>query len=384
MAATSPCAATVVTENLVLKSPVFLPSWKISTASAAPTSTVEPAAATPLGCAVSFDEVPVQTGNVSGVALALDLFRGARGSLPAADATLKASSPESLLAIRSGLAQRGDTLLVALNHLSGLGVTLDKVVQIATERQTDKQVVAAARRPNDANLVVTDSVGTLLAESPALCGLARLNIPDLDHATLVLTLANLALGLTSLTIVEPDLAVCTHTDQVRTIRAKAHAVDIVGVLVTNAGVELEGCAVVEDQLLIVTRGRSAERPLLPDRDRVDLLRVAVNFTDGVSTVPGNAVSVALLSVTDSNDALRVTVPSQVIDPAVDNAVVALGNTLSNTVPHSHSTGSITASNIESRGGEARDGGLSLVFGVLSSDCGVVDRADEDGFVRLQD
>lgn len=110
--------------------------------------------------------------------------------------------------------------------------------------------------------------------------------------------------------------------------------------------------------------------------------MAVDLSDGVSTVPGDAVSKSLLSITDGNNALRIAVPGQVVDAAIDNAVFPLGDALADTIPYSHSTGGITTGDIESRGREPSDGCLGLVFGVLSGDCGVVDRTQKDGFVRL--
>jgi hypothetical protein len=80
------------------------------------------------------------------------------------------------------------------------------------------------------------------------------------------------------------------------------------VLFANAGVEFKWRAVVEDQPLVVAGGRGAQWPLLSDRDGIDLLRVAVDFSDGVAAVPADAVAVSLLAVTDGDDALRVAVP----------------------------------------------------------------------------
>lgn len=103
-------------------------------------------------------------------------------------------------------------------------------------------------------------------------------------------------------------------------------------LFTNASVEFEGCAVVENDVLVVTGSGRAEGALLSDGHRVDLLCVADDFSDGVSAVPCDAMTVALLPVSDGDDALGVTVPGQVVDSTVDDTVLALCESLANTVP----------------------------------------------------
>jgi hypothetical protein len=124
----------------------------------------------------------------------------------------------------------------------------------------------------------------------------------------VLALADLAPRFAGLAIIQPDLTISTHTGQSRAVGTEFHAVDIVRVLFANAGVEFKWRAVVEDQPLVVAGGRGAQWPLLSDRDGIDLLRVAVDFSDGVAAVPADAVAVSLLAVTDGDDALRVAVP----------------------------------------------------------------------------
>lgn len=107
-----------------------------------------------------------------------------------------------------------------------------------------------------------------------------------------------------------------------------------------------------------------------------------NLTDCVSTVPSNAVSVALLSIANGNNTLRIAVPGQIIDSTIDNAVVALCDSVTNTVPDSDYTACITTGDVEAGGRETGDRCVGIVFGVLSRDRGVIDRPDEDRFVRL--
>lgn len=100
--------------------------------------------------------------------------------------------------------------------------------------------------------------------------------------------------------------------------------------------------------------------------------MAVDLSNGVSTIPGNTVSISLLAVADSNNALGVAVPGQIVDSTINNAVFTLGDSLADTIPYSHDSSSVTTGNVETGGGEACDGCLRLMFGVLPSDCGVID------------
>jgi hypothetical protein len=99
--------------------------------------------------------------------------------------------------------------------------------------------------------------------------------------------------------------------------------------------------------------------------------MAVDLANGVSTIPGDTVSISLLAIADGNNALGVTVPGQIVDSTINNAVFTLGDSFTDAIPNSHNSSRVTTRNIETGGGEACDSCLRLVFGVLSSDCGVV-------------
>lgn len=71
-----------------------------------------------------------------------------------------------------------------------------------------------------------------------------------------------------------------------------------------------------------------------------------DLTNGVSTVPGDAVPIALFTITHGNNALRIAVPSQVIDSAVDNAVFALGDSITDTVPNPNIATGITTGDVK--------------------------------------
>lgn len=98
-----------------------------------------------------------------------------------------------------------------------------------------------------------------------------------------------------------------------------------------------------------------------------------DLPDSVSTIPSDAMSKSLLTVTNGNDALRIAVPGQVVDSAADNVVFALRDSFANTVPYSYNSRSITTCNVEPRWSKTSDRCLRLVFGVLSGDCGVINR-----------
>ena len=100
--------------------------------------------------------------------------------------------------------------------------------------------------------------------------------------------------------------------------------------------------------------------------------MAVDLSNGISTIPGNTVSISLLAIADSNNALGVAIPGQIVDSTINNAVFTLGDSFTDTIPYSHDSSSVATCNVETRGGEACDSCLRLVFGVLPSDCGVVD------------
>lgn len=76
------------------------------------------------------------------------------------------------------------------------------------------------------------------------------------------------------------------------VGGEGHALDKVGVVPGEGGVEFERGAMVEDEGFIVRRGRSAVRPLLADRDGVDAGGVAGDLADGVASIVAYAVSKA--------------------------------------------------------------------------------------------
>ncbi|KAG9954501.1 tricorn protease domain 2-containing protein, partial [Aureobasidium melanogenum] len=149
----------------------------------------------------------------------------------------------------------------------------------------------------------------------------------------------LVLGLASLAVVQPDTLVATDTDQGSTVRTECGSIDEL-----VAGV------------------------------------VGADLSHAVSAVGCDAVAEALFTVSHSDDALRISVPSDVIDSASNDMIFSLGCALTLAIPHTHGTGHITTGYVEATGGETSDSGLRDMFGVLSCNTWVVDVADEDGLV----
>lgn len=120
--------------------------------------------------------------------------------------------------------------------------------------------------------------------------------------------------------------------------------------------------------------------MLPDRNGVDALTVAGYFSHGITAVGGDTMSESLFPIPYGDNPLRVPIPGQVIDPAVDDRVFTLSYALSDTVPHSHYSRGVATRNVETRGGKPCNCSLGFVFCVLGRNGGVIDGAKKDGFV----
>lgn len=329
---------------------------------------------------------------------ALDLVCETRGEIPSQDAPFVAARGKG----RARDAGGRDILLMATDHTRRSWVAVDEVVQVAFQVDADDQSVTAARGPDNADLLVRDARDALVAHSPRLDSLACLGVPDAhglvgaggdealrvlgprdaEDAACVHAVANLRLGLARLAVIQPDALVGADAREDGAVRGEGGTKDEAVVLAAQAGVELEGGAVVEDQAGVVGARGGAQRALLADGDAVDLRRVARDLSHAVAAVGGDAVAKALFAIADGDDALRVAVPGNVVDAAGDDVVLALGRALAGAVPHAHAARDVAAGHIESRRREARDRRLRRVLRVLLADGGVVDGAEEDGLARL--
>jgi hypothetical protein len=291
---------------------------------------------------------------------------------------------------------------VAPHHAGWLLAALDQIVEVSFEVDADDQSVTAACGPDHADLLVGDAGDALFAHAPRLHRLACFGVPyadclvstrrdealrvlgprDAEDAARVHAVANLALGLARAAVVQPDALVGADAGEDGAVGGEGGAVDEARVLAAQAGVELEGRAVVEDDTCVVGARGGAQRALLADRDGVDLRGVARDLAHAVAAVGGDAVAEALLAVADGDDALRVAVPGNVVDAAGDDVVVALGRALARAVPHLDGARDISTGDVEARGREAGDGRLGRVLRVLSTNGGVVEGAHEDRLARL--
>lgn len=111
--------------------------------------------------------------------------------------------------------------------------------------------------------------------------------------------------------------------------------------------------------------------------------MACDLAYTVTAVGGDAVAEALAAIADSDDALRVAVPGNVVDAAGNDVVLALGVDGLNGVPDTNGAGDITGSDVEARGGEAGYSGVGGVACVLFTLGRIVDEAEEDGFSGLR-
>ena len=89
---------------------------------------------------------------------------------------------------------------------------------------------------------------------------------------------------------------------------------------SETGLELEGSTVVEGQTRVVGSSSCSKRPLLPDRNTVDLCTLAGDLTDTISTICSDTVSEALLAVSYSDDSLTVSIPCDIIDSSSDDLI----------------------------------------------------------------
>ena len=257
-------------------------------------------------------------------------------------------------------------------------------------------------RPHHANLLVANIDAALLTNSPGLHALSRLSIPHLDclirarrheplrvlgpahgkDAPCVLSLSDILRRLSRLAIIQLDPPVRADGNQCVSVGTKRSAHHEPLVQPSSLAIELERRAMQETHGAIIRHGRSAQRPLLANSNRINDLAMPAHLTNTVSAVGGEAVPEPLAAVADGDDALAVAVPGDVGDAARDDGVLALGVDGLDGVPHAHLARDVARSDPEARGGELGDGRGGRVAGVLLAEGGLVDAAEEDGLAGL--
>jgi hypothetical protein len=78
----------------------------------------------------------------------------------------------------------------------------------------------------------------------------------------------------------------------------------------------------EHHTAVVTSCRSPQWPLLPDRNRIDDLRMSTDLSNRISAVRSYAVTKTLAAIANSNDALRVSIPCYIVYSTGDDVVFA--------------------------------------------------------------
>lgn len=114
-------------------------------------------------------------------------------------------------------------------------------------------------------------------------------------------------------------------------------------------IELERCSMQEYQARVITPSSRAQRPLLPNRNAIDDRRVTADLAHRVSAVRCYAVAESLTAVTDSDYALRVAVPSYVVDAAGYDVVFALGIDCLDGVPDTDLARHVTTGDVVAAG-----------------------------------
>ena len=241
-----------------------------------------------------------------------------------------------------------------------------------------------------------------LAHPPALHHLPSFRIPNLyrlirttrnkpprilrprysEYTPRMFTLPNLGLRFPCLAIVQPYLLIGAYADQRPPVRTERHPINI-PLMFPQTRIEFERRTMIKYQTSIITPRRRPQRSLLPYTHAVDLTAMPTDLTHRIATISRNAVSELLLSVANGYDSLAVSIPSQIVDAAADDWVLALGGTFPDTVPDANGTRDITAGNIIAGRGEAGNGCGGRVGGVLGRLRRVIDGAKENGFSVLQ-
>lgn len=117
-------------------------------------------------------------------------------------------------------------------------------------------------------------------------------------------------------------------------------------LAPDRSIKLEGRTMVKYEARVVSGRRCSQRALLSNRNGIYGPRMTVDFTNSISTIPGEKMTVSLPSITYGDNALRIAVPCNVIDSTIDNRVAAFCKAFSYTVPDLYGTCNISTGNIE--------------------------------------
>lgn len=107
-----------------------------------------------------------------------------------------------------------------------------------------------------------------------------------------------------------------------------------------------------------------------------------DVADRVTAIGGDAAAKLLLAVAYSDDALRFSVPSNVIEASRDDGVFLADAFDVVGLPDTEDAAGVTARNLEAIGGKASDGRGGVMGSVLFALGGVIDGANKDGLAGL--
>lgn len=182
----------------------------------------------------------------------------------------------------------------------------------------------------------------------------------------MLAISNLTLLLTSFPIIEPDLLVGPHADQICAVRTKGNSIDV-SLVLPQTRVELEWRTMKESQTGIITPCCRSQWSLLSDAYAVDLRTVSAYLPDRIATIRSDAVTILLFTITHCYYALAVSIPCQIIDASTDYRIFALCSTFADTIPDMDCARDVTTSHIIAgwrKTGNCCSSGVGSVLGRL--------------------
>jgi len=143
------------------------------------------------------------------------------------------------------------------------------------------------------------------------------------------------------------------------------SVDVFVMLSSDACCEFERWSRVKGQTRVIRSSRCSHRPLWFDGNTVDLGTLSRDLANTVAAVPCDTMAEPLPAISNSDDALAVTVPGNVVDPSGDDLVLAFCGTFPYTIPDLDVARSISACNVEARRTEPGNGGVCGMIDILS-------------------
>jgi len=109
--------------------------------------------------------------------------------------------------------------------------------------------------------------------------------------------------------------------------------------------------------------------------------VSADLAYAVAGVRRDAMPESLFPISNSDDALAVSIPRYVVDATGDDVVLSFGCLRALCVPHSNTAADIARCYVEAGRRELGNSGGRSMLCILLRSGGIVDGADKDGLVR---